>query len=57
MGAKEHAFANADLDPFKAALEWLLAREWSEMTRAEAEKIASKVARRIEHVRQAHAPN
>ena len=27
MGAKEYAFAQADEDPFQAALDWLLARD------------------------------
>lgn len=51
MGAKEHAFAQEDADPFAVALEWLLAREWADMSRVEAEKMAAKVAQRVERVR------
>ena len=51
MGAKEHAFAQKDADPFAAALEWLLARDWADMSRVEAEKLAAKAAQRVEHVR------
>jgi aminopeptidase N len=51
MGAKDHAFAQKDAEPFEAALEWLQAREWADVGRAEAEKMAEKVARRVKHVR------
>lgn len=51
MGAKEHAFAQKDADPFAVAMEWLLAREWADMSRVEAERIAAKAAQRVDHVR------
>lgn len=51
MGAKEYAFAQADEDPFQAALDWLLARDWIMLPRATAEQMAAKVAERVEHVR------
>lgn len=47
MGAKEHAFTQEGADPFQAALEWLLARDWAALTQSEAEKVAAKVAQRV----------